>query len=306
MKTKKKKLVIAGGTGFVGRSLCKQLAPHFEEVVVLTRKLQKPTELARFVQWNGLDGGNWQQELEGADLLINLCGKSVDCRYTDANKQEILDSRVQTTLALGAACIAAQDPPRMWMNAASATIYAHEELIPQTEENGIIGNGFSVDVCTAWEGLFNEVPLTTTKKVTLRMALVLGDHGGVWERFCQLTKWGLGGTMGKGTQIISWIHEEDLANAIIHIFTNQLEGVFNLSAPTHYSNREFMRLLRQQMNMKFGLPAGKRLLELGAKVIGTETELILKSRYVMPRRLLDSGYDFTFKALPAAMKELSR
>ena len=304
MKKERNKLVIAGGTGFVGEAMIKLLTPKFKQVVVLTRRPQVSTLHVTYVQWNGVDGGNWQKEIEHSDLLINLCGKSVDCRYTEANKKAILDSRVQSTLALGAACIAAKAPPKVWMNAASATIYAHEENHPHTELDGRIGSGFSVDVCTAWEGIFNEIPLNQTRKIILRMALVLGNAGGVWPKLRSLTKLGLGGQMGNGNQMISWIHEKDLTKAILFAYENEMEGPVNLSAPAPLSNQEFMKMLRQKTGTKFGLPASNWMLELCAKLIGTETELILKSRYVMPEKLLQSGFKFEFPSLPSAMKML--
>ena len=283
------KVVLAGGTGFIGNYFRKRFDELGYEVKIISR--QKP-----HISWEDQTG--ILEALEDAELLINLAGKSVNCRYNEANKKEIMESRKRTTTLIGDSILACSNPPKLWINSSTATIYRHAEDRPMTEENGEIGSGFSVDVATSWEKAFFDFSLPKTRQVALRIAIVLGKDGGVMTPYRNLVKFGLGGIQGDGNQKFSWIHVEDLFQIILFLKDREdLNGVFNCSSPYPVSNRELMKTLRQNMNVRFGLPASKWMLELGAIFIRTETELILKSRWVIPERLQREGYTFTYPTL---------
>ena len=291
-----KRIVIAGGTGFLGQFLAGKFRVNGDKVVIISRKHGD-------VHW--IDVDDVIRGLYGGDLLINLAGKSVDCRYNEANKKEILKSRVDTTGILGEAILKCQQPPKLWINSSTATIYRHAEDRPMTESQGEIGSGFSVDVATQWEQAFFNFQLQHTRQVALRMAIVLGKHGGAIKPLKKLVRFGLGGKQGKGNQMFSWIHIDDIYQIILFIINHQgLEGVFNCSAPHPVTNEMMMRSLRKAMHVSAGLPAPEWLLKIGAVLIQTETELILKSRWVLPQRLLESGYVFSYPSLQPALKEI--
>ncbi|MFZ6050404.1 TIGR01777 family oxidoreductase [Halocola ammonii] len=307
MKThRKNKVVIAGGSGFMGESFIRHFGDRFDEVVVLTRGNEKIEGKVKFVHWDGKTPTEWTSELNGADLLLNLCGRSVDCRYNEKNKKEILDSRIDSTTALGTAVIMASNPPKLWVNAASATIYRHAEDRPMTEAEGEIGNDFSVGVCKSWEKTFWDIPVPETRKVLLRTALVLGERGGVFERLTQLSRFGLGGAQGSGKQMMSWIHERDFCEIVMFMLQNDhLEGTFNAAAPVPVDNRDFMHQLRKSLQVPFGLPATNWMVEIGTFLMRTESELILKSRWVLPEKLQEAGYQFHFRDLKSAFEQLT-
>jgi len=292
----KKKIVIAGGTGFIGKYLQQKMEELAYEVKIISRKKND-------VKW-----GNEEDiiiALENADMLINLAGKSVDCRYNEKNKEEIYDSRINTTKQLGEAIEKCKNPPALWINSSTATIYRHAEDRPMTESNGEIGSGFSVGIATAWEKSFFDFNFKRTRQVALRMAIVLGRDGGVMHPLKNLVRVGLGGQSGKGNQMFSWIHIEELLNIILFIDQNRnLHGAINIAAPYPESNKSFMNKCRKHMNMPFGFPIPKWLLEIGAVLIKTETELILKSRWVIPETLLNAGYIFKYPTLNEALKEI--
>lgn len=299
------KIVIAGGTGFIGQALIRYFSPA-NEILILTRGLPSRQDnrytsgnitgkRIRYIKWNGSDTGDWYRELDGADWLINLTGKSVNCRYTASNKRDILESRTIPVYTLAKAIKKCRKPPAIWFNASSATIYRHAEDQAQDEFTGETGSGFSVDVCKSWEDVFFSQELPGIRKVALRMAIVLGE-GGVLVPYQRLVKWGLGGKQGSGKQYFSWIHETDICRAIEWIaFSTELDGVFNLSAPGPVQNENFMRILRNLNNKRWGLPAPVWLLKAGAWLIGTETELLLKSRWVLPARLQQTGFTFKYE-----------
>lgn len=301
--TNSNKTIIAAANGYLGKLLAKHFASNGFEVIGLCRK---PTTLenARCVIWDGKNLGNWSKELEGASSLINLSGKSVDCRYTEENKRLIIASRVNSTKVLGLAVAACANPPKVWLNAGSATIYSHAEDKDMGEETGEIGEGFSVDVCKTWENTFFSCDTPKTRKAVLRISFVLGNDGGAYPMLKKLVKLGAGGAMGKGIQYISWIHEDDFCSSVEWLLNNPIEGAVNISAPEPQPNAVFMGEMRKAYNIPFGLPQPKWLLELGARIIGTETELILKSRRVVPKRLLDNGFAFKYPTLKAAIKSL--
>jgi len=276
-----------------------------DEVIVLSRSACKPRGNVRTVVWNGRTTGPWVHELEGTDLLINLAGKTVNCRYTEANKQAILSSRLDATHVLGEAIQKLERPVKVWIQCTSATIYRHAEDRAMDEATGETGSGFSVDVCKQWEQVLQEQPTPHTRKVILRVAFVLGRSGSALVRLVNLVRAGLGGRMGSGRQYISWIHEADVAGCIDWVYANPAAtGVYNCSAPGALPNADFMKALRSIYNMPLGLRTPRWILALGAKIIGTETELILKSRWVIPARFVREGYRFRYPSINQAFHHL--
>lgn len=291
-----KKIVIAGGSGFVGKYLTQKFTGLGYEVIIISRQ-------ANHINWN--NANDIIAALENAEMLINLAGKSVDCRYNEKNKQEIYNSRINTTRSLGEAILQCKNPPALWINSSTATIYRHAEDRPMTESAGEIGSGFSVNVATNWEKAFFDFKLTQTRQIALRMAIVLGKDGGVILPLKNLVRFGLGGKQGSGNQMFSWIHIEDVYNIISYIQQHKaLNGVFNTAAPNPVTNKSLMQIFRKFMKPMIGLPSPKWLLKMGAVFIKTETELVLKSRWVIPERLLQSGFVFKFATIDAALKNI--
>jgi uncharacterized protein (TIGR01777 family) len=300
-----KKLIIAGGTGFLGQALCSHLENRFNEIVILSRTKDKTEGKIRYIKWDANTAGNWCRELENAEAVINLCGKSVDCRYTEKNKAVIFSSRLYSTKIIGEAIQNCSQPPGLWINGASATIYRHSELEPMTEAKGEIGTGFSIEVCKAWEKVFNSFTLPATRKVNMRISMVMGKSGGVFPALTSVVKKGLGGTMGKGTQQVSWVHVDDFCRMIDWFITNKnTNGIYNSVAPNPVTNRRMMQLLREKLGVPVGLPATSWMLEIGALFIGTETELILKSRYSYPERALMEGFTFNYQTFEECLNAL--
>ncbi len=311
------KIVIAGGTGQVGAVLCRAFASSGHEVVLLSRSPPQ-SGLCRAIHWNGRTSGPWVGELERADVVINLAGRSVNCRYGKQNRREILESRVDSVHAIGQALLEVKQPPRVWLQAATATIYAHRFDPPNDEFTGIIGGEepnapdtwrFSIAVAKAWESAANEyMSLARTRCVIMRSAMMMSpDRGGIFATLLRLVQLGLGGPAGKGKQFVSWIHEMDFVRIIRWLIEREdLTGVINICSPAPLPNAEFMKLLRRAWGIPIGLPATKWMLEVGAFFIRTETELILKSRRVVPTRLLRSGFEFHYPAWGEAAEELCR
>jgi uncharacterized protein len=292
----KKKVILAGGTGFIGQYFEKQFIELGYDVKHISRQPQH-------ISWN--DKAAIVDALEDSELLINLAGKSVNCRYHETNKKEIMSSRLETTNILGESVLSCKNPPQLWINSSTATIYRHADDRPMTEANGEIGSGFSVDVATNWEKTFYSFSLPKTRQIALRIAIVLGKNGGVMIPYINLVRFGLGGVQGSGKQMFSWIHVEDLFKIVLFLNNREdLTGTFNCSAPDPVSNREFMKKMRKAMNMPIGLPAPKWLLEIGSVLIRTETELVLKSRWVLPERLEKEGYKFTFETLEKTLQDI--
>jgi len=292
----KKKIIIAGGTGFIGQYFDKKFTNLGYKVIIISRQ-------PHHLYWT--DSAGIVDALEGAEMLINLAGKSVNCRYNEKNKKEILDSRTETTEILGHALLTCKNPPPLWINSSSATIYRHAEDRPMTEASGDIGTGFSVEVAQAWEKSLFDFELPQTRKVALRISIVLGEDGGVMEPYLNLVRFGLGGVQGSGNQMFSWIHIEDVFRIILFLQRNeQLNGIFNCSAPQPITNRVFMTQLRKIMDQKIGFPSPKWMLEMGAIFMKTETELILKSRWVVPDRLEKEGFHFTFDTIEKALTQV--
>jgi NAD dependent epimerase/dehydratase family enzyme len=308
-------IVIAGASGFIGRHLADAWRARGARVSEIGRS-------GPDARWG--DTAAITALLEGADLLVNLAGKSVDCRYGPANRAEIVRSRVETTRELREAVLACAAPPRLWLNSSTATIYRHAEDRPMTESTGEIGSGFSVDVATAWEREFFADDLPDTRRVALRIAIVLGD-GSALVPLLTLARWGLGGPQldgpwpatrarlaagthhrqgaGGGRQKFSWIHVDDVLGSIDWLREHDdVDGVVNLSSPNPSDDRTMMGIVRRAVGMPVGLPATRWMLELGTAVLRTETELVLKSRWVVPERLVDGGYEFVHPHLDEAVK----
>lgn len=314
---KNKTIVIAGGTGFIGQEMIKHFGKD-NKIIVLTRQkketknnrnqynslTQDDLQQVDFIKWDGRTIGKWAIALEGSDLVINLAGKTVNCRYTEKNKKEILDSRVDAVNLIGAAIRQCTKPPACWINASSATIYRHALDRPQDEYTGEFHEGFSVHVCRRWEeSLFNQ-STPATRKIALRMAITLGP-GGVLIPYFNLLKFGLGGKQGSGKQMFSWIHIEDTCRMIEWIVAHkEIEGVYNCSSPNPVPNKEFMSTLRQATGNIIGLPAFTWLLKTGALLIGTETELVLKSRWVVPTKIMETGFEFKYPLLKDAFADI--
>lgn len=354
---KNKKIIVAGGTGFIGQELARYFGKD-NHVVILTRqsvqsynnryshKLLTAADGYNITYWRW-DGKHiekhWAMELDGSDIVINLAGKSVNCRYNKKNRERIISSRVDATRILGRAIKQSARPPKLMINAASATIYRNAQDQPQDEYNGEIreekdmnmpyslldrcrrnfqkcitalrhgkssaeykniSKDFSVQVCLAWEQAMNELTLPHTRKIIFRTAITLGK-GGVMVPFLNLGKYGLGGRQGHGNQLFSWVHIHDVCAAIEHCYDHkEMQGVYNLSAPKAIPNTAFMATLRKLTGHRFGLPAFNWMLELGAAMIGTETELLLKSRWVYPARLLESGFRFRYVHIEDALQNI--
>lgn len=295
-----KKIIIAGGTGFLGQVLKTHFTKQNYTVFVLSRQPKSENE----IYWNGSELGDWTKHLENADALINLSGKSVDCRYTDKNKKAIYNSRIDTTNLLGLAVNLCDNPPKYWFNSSTATIYKGSLDTPNTEQNGIIGDDFSMNIAKSWEQTFNAITTPKTKKVILRTSIVLGKNGGAIIPLKQLTRFGLGGKQASGQQKVSWIHEDDFTNAIQFLMEQKLEGVFNLCVPQPTDNKTLMQSLRHVLKVPFGISHPLWLLKLGAFFIGTETELVTKSRNVLPEKLLQHGFIFKFENIKTALENV--
>jgi uncharacterized protein len=307
------KIVIPGGSGQVGTVLARAFHRDGHDVVVVSRT--PSVQPWRVAAWDGATLADWAKEVDGSDVVINLAGRSVNCRYGAANRREILDSRVQSTRVVGHAIARALRPPRVWLQASTATIYAHRYDKANDEISGVIGGQepntpdtwrFSIDVARAWEQAFNESATPRTRKVALRSAMTMSpDAGGIFDTLMSLVRRGLGGRAGDGRQFISWIHHEDFVRAIRWLIDHDdVTGAVNLASPDPLPNAEFMRTLRDVSGAPIGLPAGRWMLEIGAVFMRTETELILKSRRVVPARLLERGFAFKFPRWHDAARDL--
>ncbi len=316
------KIVIPGGAGHVGTFLARDFAADGHEVVILSRSAgtlsrQSIVAPSRVVHWDGETLGAWAAEIDGADVVINLAGRSVNCRYGAKNRWEIMNSRVRSTRILGEAIAAAHSPPRVWLQASTATIYSHRYDASNDEPTGILGGmeanapdtwRFSIDVARSWEDAAVAAVVPHTRMVLLRSAFTLcPDRGGPFDFLLRLVRWGLGGAQGDGRQFTSWIHDRDFINAVRWVIDHpELDGPLNLAAPHPVTNAEFMRGLRAAWGIGWGLPATKWMLEVGVMLLRTESELILKSRRVVPTRLLNSGFVFQFPTWCEAAADLCR
>ncbi|WP_426998118.1 TIGR01777 family oxidoreductase [Pseudarthrobacter sp. N5] len=292
-------VVVAGASGFIGT----YFRHRFEQDGWTVRTIGRAA--SNDATWN--DDAGITRALDGAELLVNLAGRSVSCRYNARNKAEILRSRVETTAALGRAVSRCSAPPATWLNASTGTIYRHAQDMPQSEFDGELGTGFSVDVARAWEDELETADTPRTRKIPLRISIVLGPGGGVMMPFANLARLGLGGHMGAGTQKFSWVHMEDLYRAavLLHMRTD-ITGPVNVASPDVVDNRELMRLVRRAYGARLGIPTPAWLLAVGAVLIRTESELVLKSRWVQPQKLLDAGFLFRQPELGRALMKIAK
>ena len=307
------RIVIPGGSGQVGHILACHFHGMGHEVTVLTRTPEsRPWQT---IHWDGVREGAWTAALEGADVCINLAGRSVNCRYNAANRAAILNSRVDSTRILGKVIARLAHPPAVWLNASTATIYRHSLDRPNDELTGILGGNepgapntwnFSIDVARAWEAAFNETPTPRTRKVALRSAMTFSpDRGGVFDVFLSLVRRGLGGTVGSGRQYVSWIYDADYINAIEFLIAHDsLDGPVNLASPNPLPNCDFQSVLCEAWGSRFAFPTAEWMVEVGTFLMRTESELVLKSRRVIPTRLLQAGFTFDQPTWPEAAREL--
>ena len=311
------KIVIAGGSGQLGALLRAALAVLGHDVVVLSRGEHPPEIGIRWVRWDGRSAGAWTAEIDGCDAVVNLAGRSVNCRYTPANLRAMMDSRVDSARVVGAAIAAAGRPPRVWLQMSTATIYAHRFDAPNDEISGIIGGdedhvpgywAFSVEIAKAWEAAQQEAGTPHTRTVALRTAMVMDPRpGGVFHLLRRMARLGLGGPVAGGAQFVSWIHDQDFVRAVTFLLgRDDLSGPVNLAAPGPLPYRDLMRTLRAAVGVPFGLPATRWMAEIGAWAVRSDTELLLKSRRVVPTRLLDAGFVFDHPGRPEAARELAR
>jgi uncharacterized protein (TIGR01777 family) len=307
------RVVIPGGSGQLGRLLSRYFVRRGRPVVVLTRRPGAAEAGVTECLWDGETLGPWVAAIDGAAAVVNLAGRSVNCRYTRRHRREMTVSRIASTRLLGEAIAGCTTPPPVWLNSSTATIYKHSVDHPMTEWHGVIGatpeakDALSVEIAAAWEREFFAAATPRTRRVALRTAIVLSNEAGnMLTILRRLARWGLGGAMAGGRQYVSWIHEADFCRAVDFLITGtELEGVVNVAAPGPVTNAELMRRVRAEQGRRFGLPAARWMLEVGAFFLRTETELVLKSRRAVPGRLKEAGFHFDFPTLADALSALA-
>jgi len=308
------KVVIPGGKGHVGAVLTRRFSRGGHEVVLLSRG-QGSVPGARVVAWDGKSLGDWATEINGADVVINLAGRSVNCRYTEANLREMMDSRLESTRIVGEAIRLAASPPRVWLQSSTATIYSHRFDAPNDEVTGILGGDepdaprtwqASNEIAMAWERELARADTPRTRKIAMRSAMTMSvDKGSVFDVLCGLARYGLGGSLGGGRQFVSWVHEDDFAHAWLFLIEREdISGPINICSPNPLPQKDFMQQLRCALGVPFGLPAAKWMVEIGTYLMQTESELVLKSRRVVPTLLQDAGFEFQFPEWQEAAREL--
>ena len=297
-----KKILIAGGSGFVGQVLEAYFKVKGHQVKILSRNPKRENE----IYWNSKDiEKSWVSELENLDVLINLTGKNINCRFTDENKQLITTSRVDATHVLGKAIDLCKNPPIVWMNSSTTSIYKESFDIEMSEDNNELGSDFENEVATLWEAAFYKYENSKTRKILIRTSLVLGQEDGAFVPLKKLAQFGLGGKSGSGKQVVSWVHKEDFARATAFLIeTENCKGPFNFCAPKPITNNTLMKTFRKIIGIPFGIPSPKFILEIGAFFMQTEADLILKSRNVIPKNLQDHGFVFKFNTIESALKDL--
>lgn len=313
------KIILPGGSGQVGTILARHFRARGDDVVILSRRASAGVPW-RAVPWDARTLGPWAAELDGADVVINLAGRSVNCRYNPSNRREIMDSRVESTRVVGEAIARAARTPRIWLQASTATIYAHRFDAPNDDVSGIIGGKepgapdtwrFSIDVATSWERALEHPQTPRTRKVALRSAMTMSpDRAGIFDTLLTLARRGLGGPAAGGRQFVSWVHDRDFCRAVDWLIArSDLSGPINISSPNPVPYREFMLAIRRAWGgglARIGLPAPRWMIEIGTRLMRTESELVLKSRRVVPRRLLESGFAFDTPNWQEAATDLCR
>jgi uncharacterized protein len=302
---KHNKIVIAGGTGFLGNHLANKMSKVFRHVYILSRHAHPAIGNIEFFEWDGVHPGPWMNLIDGCDVLVNLAGKSVNCRYTEENKAEILDSRLKSTLILGAAVVMANRPPAVWLNSSTATIYNHSLEKGNDETSNNFGEDFSVSVAKQWEYTFFDIPTPGTRKIAMRTAIVLGKEGGAFPVLRRLSRFSLGGSQGSGQQMVSWLHEDDFCGITQHLIDHvDIEGVVNCCSPHPVRNEKLMQTFSKFSLLKFQFHQPEWMIKAGSKVLGTESELVLKSRWAIPKKLMNSGYQFLYGDIERTLQAL--
>jgi uncharacterized protein (TIGR01777 family) len=299
----KQKIIIAGGTGFLGSCLCEKYNNKDVEITILSRKLLKNHDNVSYVQWDAKTAGDWTIHLEGSTAIINLVGKSVNCRYTEKNKKEIIASRVDATFIIGKAIIKCKYPPKVWVNAGSVAIFGDSGAVLKDEDSPV-GSGFSPQICKEWEQAFNETETPNTRKVFLRIGLVLQQGGGILKPYMNLARLWLGGKIGTGKQYMTWIHEDDFTSVmdwIIH--QKSIQGILHCASPNPVTNKDFMKAMRLSVSKSFGFPTPAFLIRIGAVFIGTDADLVLSGRRVVSRILKENNFKFKYPQLTDAVQQ---
>ena len=299
-----KRIIIAGGSGFIGGALAKEFSARRYQVVVLTRTPRARTDGVQEAEWDGLHLGEWIQFLDGAAAVINLTGKSINCPHTPENIRELVSSRVNSVQAIAAACAHVKTSPQVWVQASAIGFYGDtaDRVCDETSPNG---NDLLAKICRDWEAPFNAADAKKIRKVTLRIGVVLGRQSGALPVLVRLTKWFLGGAAGDGKQFVSWIHLSDLVAMFVAAVENEkLSGVYNAVAPAATTNAELMRALRRVLSRPWSPPVPALAIKLGAKLMGSEPSLVLVSQRVFPQNFLVAGFKFRFPELTPALNDL--
>lgn len=300
-----RKLVLAGGTGFLGKALADYFQSSFDEIVVLSRTPQLKSTKIKYVLWDGVNQGDWVQELNGAEVIINLSGRSINCRFNEANKKQILESRVNSTKAIGEAIQSLNQAPKVWINFSASAFYQNAKNGPHDESSKAQGSGFMYDVCKQWEQSFNAFQLAHTRQIIVRISMVLGKSGGVLPTLLPMVKFGLGGSAGNGQQMVSWIHQDDLCRLTDWLINHpEANGVYHAASPNPVTNSEMMSAFRKACKMPIGIPAPAVAVKLGALIMGTEASLVLDSVNIIPRKVLSGGFTFQFPLISDSFKHL--
>jgi uncharacterized protein len=301
-----KRVILAGGSGFLGKLLSNYLTERGYDVTVLTRHPKQSGSDVKEIHWDGCTLGPWAEHLNAARAVINLAGKSVNCRYTAENRREINESRVNSVTAIGEAIRACSNPPAVLVQSASLAIYG-DAGGRWCDESTAPGDGFPVGTCLLWEKAFEDCPTPQTRRVILRIGFVLGKSGGALQMLGRLAKLGLGGTVGNGRQYISWIHWLDMIRLFLAaIEQEQVSGVFNATGPQPVTNAEFMRELRHAVHRPWSPPVPTWAVHIGSFLMGTEACLALTGRRCLPKRLQENGFNFNFTELRAALTDIYR
>lgn len=305
-----KHVMVFGGSGHIGAALLRHLDPNTYRVTIVSRNPQRPQDLA----WDGKNLGDWAKHLESTDVVINLAGRRVHCRYNQANLQDMMDSRLDSTRILGEAIAGCSNPPAVWLQSSTATIYTHTFASANDDVTGELGGAepglpevwkYSLEIAKNWEAELERAQTPGTRKVAMRMAVMMGiDRDSAFDIFSRLARLGLGGRLGAGNQFVSWIHEQDLVRAMEFLMTGDLSGPVNLASPHPLPQVEFSRELRRAWGVPFGLPATRHMVAAGAWLLDGDAEIVMKSRRVVPKRLTEAGFTFEFPVWRDAVRDL--